>query len=87
MIGAAGLIGCSALYHGYKKHHHKKLPLIIFISGFLLLVCKELFIGFELILLVPAAILIITAHIINFRLCRQIHFAVDNKFHAAEIAS
>ena len=66
MIVCAGLIGCLALYHGYKKHHHKKLPLIIFIGGFLFLVLKEIFISFELLLLIPAATLIISAHILNF---------------------
>src|SRR5215212_2239097 len=30
MIGFAGIIGSYALYHGWKKHHHKILPLIIF---------------------------------------------------------
>ena len=78
MIGLAGLIGCSALYHGYKKHHHKKLPLIIFISGFLLLAFKEVFLSLEIILLVPAAILIITAHVLNLRLCSRLNINHTN---------
>ncbi len=71
MIGLAGIIGCFALYHGYKKHHHKKLPLIVFVSGFILLAGKEIFLSFELILLAPAALFIITAHILNFRFCQK----------------
>lgn len=71
MIGLAGVVGCLALYHGYKKHHHKKLPLLIFISGFLFLVMKEIYIPVELLLLIPAALLIISAHILNLRFCRQ----------------
>lgn len=71
MIGLAGLIGCLTLYHGYNKHHHKRVPLIIFTCGFLFLLTKEIFVWYELALLVPAATLIVSAHIINFRLCRQ----------------
>jgi hypothetical protein len=71
MIGLAAGIGCYSLYHGFKKHHHKKLPLIVFITGLLFLILKEIFIPFELLLLIPAAILIISAHILNFRFCRQ----------------
>lgn len=70
MIGLAAVIGCYSLYHGYKKHHHKKLPLIIFITGLLFLVLKEVFISVELWLLIPAATFIIGAHIFNFRFCR-----------------
>lgn len=70
MIGFAAVIGCYSLYHGFKKHHHKKLPLLIFITGLLFLVFKEIFISVEIWLLIPAAILIITAHILNFRFCR-----------------
>lgn len=71
MIGIAAIIGCSALYHGFKKHHHKKSPLIIFIVGLLFLVLKEVFVSVELLLLIPAATLIIGAHFLNFRFCRQ----------------
>jgi hypothetical protein len=71
MIGIAGLIGVSALHHGWRKHHHKKWPLIVFIIGLLFLVLKEVFASLELTLLIPAATSIISAHVLNFRLCRQ----------------
>jgi hypothetical protein len=71
MIGFAGLIGSYALYHGWRKHHHKKLPLIVFLTGLLLLILKEIFISVELWLLIPAATFIISAHFLNFRFCRQ----------------
>ena len=71
MIGFAAVIGCSALYHGFKKYHHKKLPLFIFIVGLIFLVLKEVFVSAELLLLFPAAILIIGAHVLNFRFCGQ----------------
>ena len=71
MIGFAGVIGSYALYHGWKKHHHNKLPLIIFLSGFAFLILKEVFIAEELLLLIPAATLIVSAHFLNYRDCRK----------------
>jgi len=71
MIGFAAVIGCYSLFHGFKKHHHKKLPLLVFITGLLFLVLKEAFISHEILLLIPAATFIISAHFLNFRFCRQ----------------
>jgi len=71
MIAVAGIIGISALFHGWKRHHHKKLPLGVFVAGLLFLIFKELFPSLELWLLIPAATLIISAHFFNFRFCRQ----------------
>ena len=71
MIAFAGVIGSYALYHGWRKHHHKILPLIIFLAGLSFLILKEVFINEELYLLIPAATLIIGAHILNYRDCRK----------------
>jgi hypothetical protein len=71
MIGFAASIGCYSLFHGFKKHHHKKLPLFVFITGLLFLILKEAFISLEILLLVPAATLIIGAHFLNFKFCRK----------------
>ncbi len=71
MIAFAGIIGSYALSHGFKKHHHKTLPLVIFFTGLFFLVLKEIFISKELLLLFPAATCIIGAHILNFRFCRK----------------
>lgn len=70
MIVLALAIGTYSLYHGYKKHHHSLLPLSIFFSGFILLVLKQFFIEYETWLLIPAVLLIVTAHLINYRSCR-----------------
>jgi hypothetical protein len=70
MIVLAFGIGAYSLYHGYKKHHHSFIPLAIFISGFAFLVMKQLFHTYEIWLLVPGVLLIITAHILNYRSCR-----------------
>jgi hypothetical protein len=71
MIAFAGVIGSYALFHGWRKHHHKKLPLIIFLTGLCFLILKEVFISEELVLLIPAATMIIGAHVINYFYCRK----------------
>ena len=71
MIAFAGVIGSYALYHGWKKHHHKILPLVIFFTGLAFLILKEVFVSMELLLLIPAATMIIGAHVLNYRDCRK----------------
>jgi len=70
MILLAFFIGSYSLYHGYKKHHHSLLPLSLFIIGILFLILKQFFADYEIWLLVPAVILIVTAHVINYKSCR-----------------
>jgi hypothetical protein len=70
MILFALCIGTYSLYHGYKKHHHSWLPLIVFFVGFIFLVLKQFFIEYETWLLIPAVMFIISAHFLNFRFCR-----------------
>lgn len=77
MIGLALLIGLYSLSHGFRRHHHSLLPIALFVGGFSLLVMKEFFMHYFNWLLVPAVILIITAHLINYRACR-----VHNHAHA-----
>jgi hypothetical protein len=85
MIGFAAAIGCYSLYHGLKKHHHKKLPLLIFITGLLFLVVKEIFISYEILLLIPAATFIISAHIFNFRFCKKANHCHANDCNHEEL--
>ncbi len=70
MIVLAFSIGSYSLYHGYKKHHHSFLPLAIFLSGFIFLVSKQFFVQYETWLLIPAVVLIVAAHLLNFKFCR-----------------
>lgn len=70
MIVLAFIIGIYSLYHGYKKHHHRLLPLVVFSMGMALLLAKQVWHQFHLILLVPAVIAIISAHFFNYRFCR-----------------
>ena len=70
MIVLAFCIGSYSLYHGFKKHHHSFMPLLLFIIGFIFLVVKQFFIHVETWLLIPAVFFIVTAHLINYRSCR-----------------
>ncbi len=70
MIVLAFFIGSYSLYHGFKKHHHSLLPLLVFFTGFTFLVLKQFFARFETWLLIPAVLLIISAHLINYKSCR-----------------
>lgn len=70
MIALAFGIGAFSLYHGWKKHHHNKWPLIIFSAGMLCLFAKEIWHTYHILLLIPAVLLIVGAHFYNYRLCR-----------------
>jgi hypothetical protein len=81
MIFLAGIIGIYSLLHGYRKHHHSVIPLLIFTSGISLLLAKQLWHDLQLWLLPLAVIMIISAHLINYRSCR-----VHNHAHADDCA-
>ena len=87
MIAFAAVIGSYALYHGRKKHHHKILPILIFATGLAFLVLKEVFIKWEVLLLVPAAILIVGAHILNYRYCRKANHCHSNDCNHEQLLS
>ena len=70
MIVLALGIGSYSLYHGYRKHHHSLLPLSLFFAGFIFLVLKQFFLEYEVWLLIPGVLLIITAHLLNYKSCR-----------------
>jgi hypothetical protein len=71
MIIAAAAIGAYSLYHGYKKHHRQLTPLFLFILGILLLCAKQIWHERQLWLLIPAVLLIVTAHYFNYRSCKK----------------
>jgi len=70
MIILAFLIGGISLYHGYRKHHHSFLPLLIFIPGALLLLAKQIWHDYQYWILPVAVLLIIVAHVKNYKACR-----------------
>lgn len=73
MIFLAFCVGCYALMHGFRKHHRKSLPLLLFTAGILLLFAKQHWHKYELYILPFAVIFIASAHFINFRLCKPQH--------------
>lgn len=77
MIILSLAIGGQAMYHGYRKHHHSLVPLSAFLIGFIFLVLKQVFSNYQYWLLLPAVVLIVYAHLINYRSCR-----IHNHAHA-----
>jgi multisubunit Na+/H+ antiporter MnhG subunit len=77
MIGLAFVVGVYSLYHGRKKHHHSYTPLLLFSVGIVLMIVKSISQSHALWLLIPAVIAVITAHFLNYKLCR-----VHNHAHA-----
>ena len=70
MIAFAFVIGTYALWHGYKKHHKKFFPVLVFAAGILCLSAKQYWHQYELFILPFAVVFIVSAHLINFRLSR-----------------
>ena len=71
MILIALGIGIYSLMHGFKKHHHRKLPVYVFAAGMVLLILKQILHTKQLWFLVPAVVLIVSAHYLNYRDCRK----------------
>ncbi|MEO7523263.1 MAG: MerC domain-containing protein [Ferruginibacter sp.] len=71
MITLAFVVGSYSLFHGYAKHHRSLVPVYIFALGFVFLISKQFFHVYEFYFLIPAVILIVTAHYINYRLCHK----------------
>lgn len=69
MIVFAFVIGLYSLKHGYTKHHHNILPIVLFSFGILLLLLKQIFHELMIYFLIPGVTLIVLAHWINFRYC------------------
>lgn len=70
MILLATVIGAYSLYHGWKKHHHNGLPFVFFFAGIVLLFAKQVWHQYQYWFLVPAVLLIVSAHFFNYRFCR-----------------
>lgn len=71
MIAIAFVVGSYSLFHGYIKHHRSLTPVFIFSAGFIFLLLKQAFHQAEIWLLIPAVLLIISAHLYNYQLCQQ----------------
>lgn len=71
MIALAFVVGAYSLFHGYYKHHRSLFPVLIFTTGFILLVLKQFFHPVENWFLIAAVPLIIGAHYYNYQLCHR----------------
>lgn len=71
MIIVAMSVGSYSLYHGFIKHHRSLIPAVFFFAGFTFLVMKQFLLNVELILLIIAVVFIISAHLMNYRLCTK----------------
>lgn len=67
MIALAFVIGTVALWHGFIRHHRRLTPWLLFVGGMLFLIAKELWPDYELGLLPFAVLLIVGAHLLNYR--------------------
>lgn len=70
MVGLAVVIGGYSFTHGFRRHHHSLVPFFIFLAGIALLVLKLFVVHYQTWLLIPAVILIVGSHFLNYRLCR-----------------
>lgn len=71
MIALAAVIGFRSLGHGFRKHHHSRIPLVVFSVGIAFLVLKQVWHERQLLFLIPALIAIVSAHLLNIRYCRK----------------
>lgn len=66
MIFLAFAVGAWALFHGWKKHHQSRLPLILFCLGFACLISKQIWHEWHDWLLIPAVLFIVSSHCLNY---------------------
>ncbi len=71
MIGVALVVGILALRHGFRWHHHRYVPMGMFVVGIAILVAKEFVWGHPLWMVLAAVSCIVGAHFLNYRLCRK----------------
>jgi MerC mercury resistance protein len=77
MILLAFAVGILSLRHGYRRHHRSPVPFLLFSAGMIFLFAKQYWHVYELFLLPFAVILIISAHISNFRYTRIVARKVE----------
>lgn len=70
MILLAFLIGVLSLRSGY-RHHHRLIPILMFSVGIALLLLKQYYHTYLLRLLIPAVLLIVGAHWMNYRATKK----------------
>src|SRR5688500_19022720 len=77
MIVLTLIIGIISLWHGYRRHHHSLTPILLFMTGILLLFAKQRWHDYQLFFLPFAVLCIVVEHVINYKSWR-----VHNHAHA-----
>jgi hypothetical protein len=70
MIATAFIIGGMNMLHGYRRHHHRLLPLISFTTGMGLFTVYQFYHEFNFWLIISATVLIVLAYYFNWKFCR-----------------
>jgi hypothetical protein len=71
MIALAFLIGMHAMWHGVRRHHRRMSPWLLFTAGMALLCAKQVWHGYEMLILPFAVCLVVGAHATNWWFCRK----------------
>ncbi len=73
LIVSGLIIGALSLSHGYLKHHHNLLPILVLSAGFGMIAIGHLetFETYEFLIVSFGASLVATAHILNYRLMKH----------------
>jgi len=71
MIGLAFLIGARAFWHGFRLHHRRFLPSVLFAVAILFLIAKQVWRQYEGVFVGLGVLFILGAHGLNYRLCRR----------------
>jgi len=78
LLLAALVIGLFGLWHGFRLHHHKVWPMLLFVAGIGFMAGKEMMEGRPLWMLIPSLALILGAHYLNHKLCRKANHCHEN---------
>ncbi len=71
LILAAVIIGSISLSHGFRRHHHRFLPLVSFAAGMTLMILYQFSHSGRLWLLIPSTLLILLAYYLNWKFCKR----------------
>ncbi|CAL1521313.1 MerC domain-containing protein [Chitinophaga sp. MM2321] len=74
LLAGSFLIGCIALGRGYYRYHRRLQPLLLFASGFILLLAGHFWpvaTAWAAFIISVGAAAIIAAHLLNHRQCKQ----------------
>ncbi|AWO01308.1 hypothetical protein DLD77_06200 [Chitinophaga alhagiae] len=83
LLALSFVVGCTALWRGYLKHHRRVAPLVLFAAGFAGLLAGHFLMpeNWEPFVIAAGAGLIVWAHLRNIKACR--HCVVCSRENAA----